>query len=823
MANFTNRNKITTMSASSVDTGVQDGIDHIHSGLIKVLDAKARGNYVFECGDIQQASGSARTKFGFLGASNTVKYYVDGVYTELTSDLYTPDINSPEANDRYDLMVINGGSLYVRTGTASTSPKVADLNDGDVPVALIKVAKNTGDNIITRPVQLFTYDKNSDSTTIGYGASTYTKTMLISGSADGTTFDSDAGKIIMKQRDDSNVGFEVVNHSGNPAITAKNQHVGIGGTEPTYTLHVERGESGNPLGWFSNNPGGNDGDGVFIRVRTEETNDALRIIGRTGSTDATNATIDGSGHLTCQSVIIGGDADGTDRTITFGHATLKTTMGISDTLDTFIINTDEGFDATLANNSLTIDGSDNVGIGGDLTVNGGDIIGPTDGALTIKADTDMIFRIDSDNDGAETFQFQSNNGNEIMSLDEAGNLQIDGDLDISGGNLATTAVTADLVFTTAGGLNNAASTSIANSGSYKMANDFRAGLTATEAAAMGSPAAPVGDQNKILHPNLATAIDPSNILDLQHEVIYIGTNNITQVGATEYTLGGGSAGTEYLAMLEGTINGAPSNGLIGGGGFIVIPNPADHVDKKVTLVNTTNLPCHVLCLQQGVPNGLYAGFHKGYAGQDWYGTYYNQDTCDINRQIESNHLATLVSGGTLVGAPSTGENCLILRPHDSITIHSVQLMLEGSPDLNNIQVAQGWHNAAPNAYWMVISKATNSNLAQIKMNTTQIGVMLSVAQSGQTLIANRAGGAGANPIYLPPTPKVGTQFLIVCMQACTVIACDPLGGGHIFEAGGAPSSDVINWITGNSVTDVLAAGDMVTYIYGPDMKWLKVG
>ena len=62
----------------------------------------------------------------------------------------------------------------------------------------------------------------------------------------------------------------------------------------------------------------------------------------------------------------------------------------------------------------------------------------------IKADTDLIFKIDSDNDGTESIQFQKGGGTEIASLSEAGLLQIDGDLDVDGtgnssiaGNLLT--------------------------------------------------------------------------------------------------------------------------------------------------------------------------------------------------------------------------------------------------------------------------------------------------------------------------------------------------------------------------------------------------
>ena len=64
---------------------------------------------------------------------------------------------------------------------------------------------------------------------------------------------------------------------------------------------------------------------------------------------------------------IGGDADGTDRSITWGHSTLKTIMGIDDSSDAFVINTDADFEATLADNSFSIDASDNVIIAGNIT------------------------------------------------------------------------------------------------------------------------------------------------------------------------------------------------------------------------------------------------------------------------------------------------------------------------------------------------------------------------------------------------------------------------------------------------------------------------
>ena len=98
---------------------------------------------------------------------------------------------------------------------------------------------------------------------------------------------------------------------------------------------------------------------------------------------------------TLSNLTIGADADGTDRTITFGHSTLKTIMGIDDSADSFVINTDAAFDSTLANNSLTIDASHNVTIAGDLTV-GGNTIKASDGGSTIEMDTDDNVTIGGD-------------------------------------------------------------------------------------------------------------------------------------------------------------------------------------------------------------------------------------------------------------------------------------------------------------------------------------------------------------------------------------------------------------------------------------------
>ena len=67
---------------------------------------------------------------------------------------------------------------------------------------------------------------------------------------------------------------------------------------------------------------------------------------------------------------LGADADGVDRSIVFGHTTLKSIMGIDDDQNVFAINTDGAFESA---NDFEIDASGNVTIKGDLTISGEDI------------------------------------------------------------------------------------------------------------------------------------------------------------------------------------------------------------------------------------------------------------------------------------------------------------------------------------------------------------------------------------------------------------------------------------------------------------------
>ena len=188
MVNYANKDYITSLTTASTD-GITDGVDHIHSGVIKALEAAARGNYIldYNTASFQQVTGSTRTSFGFSAAIN---YMRDGVVT--SADPASVELaTSPHATlTRYDLIVIaTGGALACRTGTENAIPTVSALSIGDIPVALVKVEAGTGLNIVSRDIQLYGYNKETNAVSIAYSTgSTYTETMSIIGGADRTTF-----------------------------------------------------------------------------------------------------------------------------------------------------------------------------------------------------------------------------------------------------------------------------------------------------------------------------------------------------------------------------------------------------------------------------------------------------------------------------------------------------------------------------------------------------------------------------------------------------------------------------------------------------------
>ena len=93
-------------------------------------------------------------------------------------------------------------------------------------------------------------------------------------------------------------------------------------------------------------------------------------IGGTGSTVATAGEL----TVTGAKIIVGSDANGSNKTMTFGHGEVKTIMGVYDDDDVFAIHTDADF---TGNNDIEIDGDGAVRFNGAVTFAGGIASGGT--------------------------------------------------------------------------------------------------------------------------------------------------------------------------------------------------------------------------------------------------------------------------------------------------------------------------------------------------------------------------------------------------------------------------------------------------------------
>ena len=127
-----------------------------------------------------------------------------------------------------------------------------------------------------------------------------------------------------------------------------------------------------------------------------------------------DSTVTTTGLLTANAnVVIGPDSDA-DRSIVFGHATLKTIMGIDDDQDVFAINTDAAFEAA---NDFELDASGNATIKGDLTISGGNITNALtlDSTLTVSSNTTIAGNLTFT--GARDILFTEGDGLEIRDAD----------------------------------------------------------------------------------------------------------------------------------------------------------------------------------------------------------------------------------------------------------------------------------------------------------------------------------------------------------------------------------------------------------------------
>ena len=185
-----NQGKITTLAVDgSVNKGLVDGTDKLHSGIIKVLESFAQGDMCISHAGFTITDGGTYTQYNL---AQPIKFYKKGEFVSHTvtlTEAYTSTVQDA-SHSRYDWVLINPATpeLVIVQGTAGATPLVSDITAGYIPIALVHISAGTDDDKFDYSFQTYTMNVAKNSLSIGYDNSGYTEAMSIVATADRTTF-----------------------------------------------------------------------------------------------------------------------------------------------------------------------------------------------------------------------------------------------------------------------------------------------------------------------------------------------------------------------------------------------------------------------------------------------------------------------------------------------------------------------------------------------------------------------------------------------------------------------------------------------------------
>lgn len=185
-----NQGKITTLAVdASVNKGLVDGTDKMHSGLLKVLESFAQGNICISHAGFTITDGGTYTQYNL---AQPIKFFSNGEFTSHTvtlTEAYTSTVQHA-THSRYDWVLINPATpeLIIVQGTAGATPLVSDITAGYIPIALVHITAGSDDDKFDYAFQTFTMNVSENSLSVGYNSSGYTEAMSIIATADRTTF-----------------------------------------------------------------------------------------------------------------------------------------------------------------------------------------------------------------------------------------------------------------------------------------------------------------------------------------------------------------------------------------------------------------------------------------------------------------------------------------------------------------------------------------------------------------------------------------------------------------------------------------------------------
>ena len=169
MVDQTNSGFISTFSTSASNTArLKDEVDSIHSSIISTLNIATAGNRVISGFTITQGSALGYTTY----AVATGKILRNGLLVEVTGATVSPQTVVNTGFDHYSVLVVKldgtTNSLEIRDGAKSgfSETTVSVLSPNDIPIAVIKNIKTSGNSSTTRPVQWLGYTQTNQGLSI---------------------------------------------------------------------------------------------------------------------------------------------------------------------------------------------------------------------------------------------------------------------------------------------------------------------------------------------------------------------------------------------------------------------------------------------------------------------------------------------------------------------------------------------------------------------------------------------------------------------------------------------------------------------------------
>ena len=229
MTDSRNIGQYSRFHSNPAGSGLVDGVDFPHSGLLKALSVGLQNSYAILNGttadatknfSIVQTNSSGNTQF-VVRAGKVIR---DGkLMPEIATATFTQGTPStfdePASGNAYFVLVVTNASTNVLAirGDKADTDVVPQLTAGDIPVAIIKL--DTGGTVDGRSIQYLTTAKSENSLTVGYdaGSTTYTETMSITGASGGTTITS-TGTLTL-DADDTKI---TASSNGKPTLTLEN-------------------------------------------------------------------------------------------------------------------------------------------------------------------------------------------------------------------------------------------------------------------------------------------------------------------------------------------------------------------------------------------------------------------------------------------------------------------------------------------------------------------------------------------------------------------------------------------------------------------------